>query len=115
MDSRMQGSSQDTRSVSFLLWVVPFDLWRCNRVIRRMENEGFQLEHITPPSFPGPQRLTMEFSRANDVKRSKVRYHIGRLRPNGHPGLAGWKVIGVAVDDVLWIPFGHFYFLREKG
>ena len=40
--------------------------------MQRMESEGFQLEAITPPGFPGPQRICMEFCRAVPPKRSGV-------------------------------------------
>ena len=67
-----------------------------------MESEGYQLEAVTPPGFPGPQRVCMDFCRATTPKVSDVTLRGSDLRDD--------QLIQV-VEDRPW--GGRYYFFHR--
>jgi len=74
-----QIGKQDVQvTVRFILWFEPFDLWRIRRTIKKYEATGYELAQVTPPGFPGPQRLSMCFTRSPQVSPTQVSLYWGR-------------------------------------
>ena len=96
--------------VSFILWSPPFDVRRIRRNLRRQASQGLHLVEVVPPSFLHPT-LTLRFAERDGAPPIEVRYDYGSRRRR----FQSYKVVFCVVDDIFWMPVGHYYFLEKVG
>jgi hypothetical protein len=95
-------------TISFMMWVVPFDLWRIRKTIRQQESRGLHLTEVVPPSL-FHQRLSLRFAERDTVSPTNVRFVFGwRLAK-----FEGYKILSTVKNDAAGIPFGYYYFFEQ--
>jgi len=96
-------------TISFIMWAVPFDLWRIRKTIKRQESQGLHLAEVVPPSL-FHQRLALRFAGQNAALPTEVRFVFGWRRVK----FEGYKVLSTVMNDAVGIPVGYYYFLEQQ-
>lgn len=97
------------KEISFILWFEPFDLWRIRRVIRNMEDKGFELDIVIPPSLK-QQRIKLIFVQKENPECVEVKFLLGSRKVE----IENYIILWMVVSDYLWIPIGYYYFLKRE-